>query len=87
MSSDISRALASMDRASFVYSSAFGRSVGSLSARLASLIAASGARRSCEMDASRVLRRLSVSTAMRAASASSARFARSIASAICPANV
>ena len=73
MSSDISRALASIDQASCARVSASGLKLGSLSARLASVIAASGARRSCEIDASRVFRRLSVSTATRAAAASSAR--------------
>ena len=66
-----------------------GSIVSAESARavLAPVMTASGVRRSCEIEASRVLRSDSVSAETRADSAASARCARSIASAIWPANV
>ncbi len=83
----ISVALVSMERASEIRVASSSMEPRSARALPAPAITASGVRRSCEIEASRVLRRLSFSEARLAASASSARRARSSASPVCPAKV
>ena len=87
ISSDISCALASIEWTSCARAAGSSLRSGSFSALLAPVMTASGVRRSCEIEASKVFRRLSVSAETRACSAFSASCERSIASAICPAKV